>query len=99
MIKIKNAENNAINMLNIGEKLEKEISVIKANKFSDQEFIDFLVSLIAYNPNGRPNFEQIYRNKQRFRSGNLGERRSAKKERLVFPQRKNPKARARKRRA
>ena len=62
MIKIKNAENNAINMLNIGEKLEKEISVIKANKFSDQEFIDFLVSLIAYNPNGRPNFEQIYRN-------------------------------------
>ena len=63
MIKIKNAENNAINMLNIGEKLEKEISVIKANKFSDQEFIDFLVSLIAYNPNGRPNFEQIYRNR------------------------------------
>ena len=62
MIKIKNAEDNEKNRLLMAEKLQKEISVIKSNKFSDQEFIDFLVSLIAYTPDERPEFEEIYRN-------------------------------------
>ena len=63
MLKYKKCEDDETYRLTILEKLQKEISKIRASNFSDQEFIDFLVSLVAYTPDERPNFEQIYRNK------------------------------------
>ena len=43
--------------------LNVKISYIRSRQESEQEFIDFLTSLIHYNPDERPSFEQIYRNK------------------------------------
>ena len=43
--------------------LEKKIAYIKCNQFTDQDFIDFISSLTEYEPEDRPTFEQIYRNK------------------------------------
>ena len=43
--------------------IEKGISYIKANKFTNKHLKQFLISLIQYKPNERPSFEQIYRNK------------------------------------
>ena len=63
MLKYKKLEDSETYRLTILEKLQTEISKIRANVFADKEFIDFLVSLIGYTPDDRPNFEQIYRNK------------------------------------
>ena len=63
MLKYKKLEDNESYILTILEKLQTEISRIRADIFADKEFIDFLVSLIWYTPDARPNFEQIYRNK------------------------------------
>ena len=43
--------------------LEKSIDHIKSQELSDTEFNDFLISLINYTPEERPEFEKIYRNK------------------------------------
>ena len=43
--------------------LERELFTIRKGKFTDQDFIDFILALLGYTPNDRPNFEQIYRNK------------------------------------
>jgi len=42
--------------------LEKDKDKIKSGKMSDEEFINFLCSLIEYKPEDRPCFEEIYRN-------------------------------------
>ena len=42
--------------------LEQKRDNIKLGKMSDGEFIKFLCSLIAFKPEGRPCFEEIYRN-------------------------------------
>ena len=47
----------------ITDLLTKRIEYIKSRPFADSDFIDFLLSLIQYNPDERPIFEQIYRNK------------------------------------
>ena len=43
--------------------LQRAMDNIKSKKLSDQDFIDFLCSLINYKPDDRPIFEEIYRNK------------------------------------
>ena len=42
--------------------LEQKRDNIKLGKMSDEEFINFLCSLIQFNPEDRPCFEEIYRN-------------------------------------
>ena len=42
--------------------LEQKRDNIKLGKMSDEEFINFLCSLIQFNPEDRPSFEEIYRN-------------------------------------
>ena len=63
MLKYKKGETNDVTIMAILNGLEKEISEIRSGKFTDQDFIDFLLALIGYTPSDRPNFEQIYRNK------------------------------------
>lgn len=43
--------------------LQKSISFIKSDLSLDKDFISFLCSLLAYLPQDRPDFEEIYRNK------------------------------------
>ena len=52
-----------LNAERIMELLNVKIAYIRSRQESEQEFIDFLTSLIHYNPDERPSFEQIYRNK------------------------------------
>ena len=47
----------------ITDLLHKRIDYIKSRPFADNDFINFLLSLIQYNPEERPIFEHIYRNK------------------------------------
>ena len=43
--------------------IQRAINLIKSKKLSDNDFINFLINLINYNPEDRPKFEEIYRNK------------------------------------
>ena len=45
------------------ELLEKKIDEIKSTKLANKDFINLLCSLINYNPEERPEFESLYRNK------------------------------------
>ena len=63
MLKYKKCDDNNTYAITIIEKLQQEISGIKSGNFTDQDFIDFICSLIGYNPDDRPDFEAIYRNK------------------------------------
>ena len=63
MLKYEKYEDDENYILTIRDILETQISRIRASNFADQEFIDFLISLVGYTPDERPNFEQIYRNK------------------------------------
>ena len=63
MLKYEKYEDDENYILTIRDILETQISRIRASNFTDQEFIDFLISLVGYTPDERPNFEQIYRNK------------------------------------
>ena len=42
--------------------LEQDKDIIKSKKMADEEFINFLCSLIEYKPEDRPCLEEIYRN-------------------------------------
>ena len=63
MLKYKKGEDNETNILIILEKLQFQISKILSDEFADKDFINLLVQLIAYKPEERPSFWQIYRNK------------------------------------
>ena len=63
MIKYKKSDNDDNSVLAILSGLDKEISKIRSETFTDQDFIDLLVKLTGYKPEDRPNFEEIYRNK------------------------------------
>ena len=53
-------EMNSDRIINI---LEKKINFIKSQPFINEDFINFLISLIQYKTKDRSSFEQIYRNK------------------------------------
>ena len=42
---------------------KKKIDEIKSTKLANKDFINLLCSLINYNPEERPEFESLYRNK------------------------------------
>ena len=63
MLKYKRYDNYDTYILTILEKLQYQISKIQSSIFTDQDFIDLLVTLIGYSPDERPTFEEIYRNK------------------------------------
>ena len=63
MLKYKKSDDDIINENKILNLLQYQIGFMKSRKLTDKDFIDFLTSLIDYNPNDRPSFEQIYRNK------------------------------------
>ena len=63
MLKYKKSDNNEINSFSVIDLLQKNIAFIKSRKMADEDFIDFLCSLIQYRPKDRPSFEEIYRNK------------------------------------
>ena len=63
LLKYKKFDEPMLNAERIMELLNIKIAYIRSRKESDQEFIDFLTSLLHYNPDERPSFEQIYRNK------------------------------------
>ena len=60
---MKNEDKDNNSVLAILSGLDKEISKIRSETFTDQDFIDLLVKLTGYKPEDRPNFEEIYRNK------------------------------------
>jgi len=63
MLKYKRLDNTNSYILTILEKLQYQISKIQSSVFTDQDFIDFLLTLVGYTPEDRPTFEEIYRNK------------------------------------
>ena len=63
MLKFKKSENKQSNAYKVIDLLSNAIADIQSDKVVDEDFIDFITSLIAYKPKDRPSFEQIYRNK------------------------------------
>ena len=63
LLKYQKFDEPMLNAERIMELLNVKIAYIRSRQESEQEFIDFLTSLIQYNPDERPSFEQIYRNK------------------------------------
>ena len=63
MLKYKRFDNYNSYILTILEKLQYQKSKIQSSVFTDQDFIDFLLTLVGYSPDERPTFEEIYRNK------------------------------------
>ena len=55
-------DDHLMNKDRITDLLHKKMDFIKSRNFEENDFIKFLLSLIQYNPNERPIFEQIYRN-------------------------------------
>lgn len=52
-----------INSAKVVNLISIAINKIKSKKFQDKSLTDFLISLIQYKPEDRPEFEKIYRNK------------------------------------
>ena len=52
-----------INSTMVVDLISIAINKIKSKKYQDKSFTDFLISLIQYKPEDRPEFEKIYRNK------------------------------------
>ena len=63
LINFKKYEDKKMNADRITDLLERGISFIKSQKYTDNDFCDFLISLIQYKPKDRPSFEKIIRNK------------------------------------
>ena len=63
MLKYKTDADNDANKITIINGLIKQISEIRSGILTDKDFIDFILPLIGFKPNDRPNFDQIYRNK------------------------------------
>ena len=58
-----NLHNGYINSVTVTNLITVAINKIRAQKFQDKKFTDFLIKLIQYKPEDRYNFENIYRNK------------------------------------
>ena len=63
LLKYQKYQDPASNAGRIVDLLHKSIGFIRSRQENDKDFIDFLVSLIEYDPEERPNFKLIYRNK------------------------------------
>ena len=64
MINIDYSENDKLKIAGYCvEEIQNAMNKIKTTKSSDKAFINFLNSLIQFNPKDRPSFEEIYRNK------------------------------------
>ncbi len=64
MLPYKKYKDNLMTAEFIIELLQRAINVIQSKtNTTDKDFVFFLCSLIKYDPNERPNFEEIYRNK------------------------------------
>ena len=62
LFKFQKYDDREMNANKIVDLLHIQISKIEAGETTDQEFINFIKSLIFYTPEQRPNFENIYRN-------------------------------------
>ena len=63
LLNFKRYEDKKMNADRIIDLLQRNISFIKTQKFTDNDLCDFLIGLIQYKPNDRPSFEKIIRNK------------------------------------
>mgnify|MGYP002626305901 CR=1 FL=1 len=63
MLPYKEYKENLMNYDILVDLLQRAIDFIRSQELSDKDFIDFLISLIQYDPKERPIFEEIYRNK------------------------------------
>ena len=63
MLEYKKFEDGILTSDNIIKLLDKAMNEIKSEKLFDEDFIEFLCSLIQFKAKDRPNFEEIYRNK------------------------------------
>ena len=59
----KNKDTKIINADRIKDLIQRNIYEVKGKKGSDKDYMQFQTDLINCNPECRPNFEQIYRNK------------------------------------
>ena len=62
LIKFQKFDEPILNAERIMEILNAKLLYIRSRQEIEQEFIDFLTSLLHYNPDQRPCFEEIYRN-------------------------------------
>ena len=63
LLKYKKYDNKKLNADRIIDLLERGISYIKSKRYTNKDLKQFLISLIQYQPDDRPSFEEIYRNK------------------------------------
>jgi len=63
LLKYKEYENSIMNGEKIFEILQRRINQLISEKLSDKDFNNFLIKLVKYNPQDRPSFNKIYRNK------------------------------------
>ena len=63
LLRYKKYDEDNMNQSRVIDLLQRNIALIKSDLLLNKEFIDFLCSLIAYTPEQRPTFEEIYRNK------------------------------------
>ncbi len=63
LLKYRKNDDGKLNSDRIIDLIIRNISYIKSRQVTDKDFMDFLISLIQHNPENRPSFEQIYRNK------------------------------------
>lgn len=63
LLNFKRYDDKKMNADRIIDCLERDITFIKSQKLTDNDFSDFLISLIQYKPEDRPSFEKIIRNK------------------------------------
>ena len=63
LLKYKNYDDKKLSADRLIDLIEKGISYIKAKKYTNKHFKQFLINLIQYKSDDRPSFEEIYRNK------------------------------------
>ncbi len=63
MLKYQRMDDPILNAGRITQILDKKIGFIKSRPLTEKNFIDLITKLIQYDPEDRPNFEEIYRNK------------------------------------
>ena len=61
LLKYKKYDDKRMNADRLTDLIDKDIQYIKAKKFTDKDFKDFLISLIQFKPEDRPSFERIFR--------------------------------------